>query len=256
MKNDLEQYKFTNGTKVTDWLDTLAPDDRERAIECVRQTIADRQPLNLLQVKIRMTEPRPEVPPEIAEELDKEKAPEPRTPEPAPAPAEPDFYHTHQPQPQPVTPAPSTQQRQHSHGWVGISVICLLLLCIAAFALNPSYNEHKQAMSDEITHAATQIIHEKLSGDSGFGSFGAIMGSMFGNMVVGNLIQSFLDVNLRYHNYVLFSTCTVQIKDESKTVSLGIFGKVITFDEGDIRKAMQSDTEDPDESSGFDLFSL
>lgn len=126
--------------------------------------------------------------------------------------------------------------------WIGAAVVAVMLIMAVS---NPSRDEHKQVVKQNITNGVEKGLSESENAvsDNPFKAFGSAMIKAFATPFV----NSALDNMLQYHNYMFWSTTTIELpvtdSDESsktRTVrtSLGIFGKVFTSDEDDIAKAI------------------
>lgn len=126
--------------------------------------------------------------------------------------------------------------------WIGAAVVAVMLIMAVS---NPSRDEHKQVVKQNITNGVEKGLSESenAASDNPFKAFGSAMIKAFATPFV----NSALDNMLQYHNYMFWSTTTIDLpvtdSDESsktRTVrtSLGIFGKVFTSDEDDIAKAI------------------
>ena len=134
---------------------------------------------------------------------------------------------------------PEKSNRKKVLTYVGIAVAILLLLMAIT---NPSKDEHRQVIKDHITAGFNRGLN---SGDnSGLASLASSMISA----LAGPVINSAIDNLLQYHNYVFWSTTTIDIPGagEQRT-SLGIFGKVFTSDEATIAEAVAKATGDKDD---------
>lgn len=149
------------------------------------------------------------------------------TSRPTPPPPPPPHVMEEQPQPtqQPAAPVPP-KKRNHAGLWLGIiAALILLLLAIT----NPSKDEHERVIMDKVT----TVLQEKAGGDNSL--FGVI-----GGMLAQMSLQPMLDDALTYHNYLLFSTTTVNLGAKEKKASIGILGKVFTGDEDQIAAAFDN----------------
>ena len=144
---------------------------------------------------------------------------------------------------------PEKSNRKKVLTYVGIAVAILLLIMAIT---NPSKDEHRQVIKDHITAG----LHGGLdaSDSSGLSSLALSMISA----LAGPVINSAIDNLLQYHNYVFWSTTTIDIPGagEQRT-SLGIFGKVFTSDEATIAEAVAKAVgeKNGDESSSSSAFS-
>ncbi|MBQ9439639.1 MAG: hypothetical protein IJU35_03500 [Paludibacteraceae bacterium] len=90
---------------------------------------------------------------------------------------------------------------------------------------------------DKIAHkdAIKHVVLNYTLGDDNTGLGGAL-----GSMFVGTAADIYLESNLIYHNYLIFSTCELPATESDKTVSYGVCNKIFTFDEDDIGNAISN----------------
>ena len=65
-----------------------------------------------------------------------------------------------------------------------------------------------------------------------------------GKGIVNKTIEVALNSKLEVNNYLLFNTTSVEMDDESKTLSLGMFGHVFTFDKEMLRDALEASAKE------------
>jgi hypothetical protein len=100
----------------------------------------------------------------------------------------------------------------------------LLILCIGAFATNPSSAEHKLILKDKMRQFMNAEIDKlKSENDNEFDQLGATFGAAIG----GAFTDKFVDENVVVDDYYLFSITNVRLDGKIKMVGVGIFGKVI-----------------------------
>lgn len=110
----------------------------------------------------------------------------------------------------------------------------IVLVCLGAFATNPTSVEHKLILKDKMReYLKTEIDKMQLENDNKFAALGASLGAAFGGVIV----DKFIDENVLVDDYFLFSITNVRWDGEMKTVGVGIFGKVILHP--DIDKKMK-----------------
>lgn len=151
-----------------------------------------------------------------------------------------------------TTPPPYQPEKSNSKKvftYVGIAVAILLLIMAIT---NPSKDEHRQVIKDHITAG----FNRGLSGNDNSGI--ASLASSMISALAGPVINSAIDNLLQYHNYVFWSTTTIDIPGagEQRT-SLGIFGKVFTSDEATIAEAVAKatgDKNDEEDSTSTTIF--
>ena len=141
-----------------------------------------------------------------------------------------------------VQPAPPAKKSMKMGTWIGAAVMALLLVMAMT---NPSIDTHKQIVKENITNGVEKGLSESDSDANGnpLQAFGTAMvkamATPFVNAAIDNMLQ--------YHNYLFWSTTTIDLPDtdtnevlKAKTVrtSFGIFGKVFTSDEDNVAKAI------------------
>jgi len=100
----------------------------------------------------------------------------------------------------------------------------ILLLCIGAFATNPSSAEHKLILKDKMRlFLNTEMDKLKTDNDNEYAQLGAAFGAALG----AAFTDKFIDNNVQVDDYYLFSVTNVFYEGKKNSVGLGIFGKVI-----------------------------
>ena len=120
----------------------------------------------------------------------------------------------------------------------------LLIVVIAMAKTVPDKKAHKKAMMK----AVTEYIDEE-SDERGFGK--NILTDI-GKGVVRSAASAAIDMKLKVDNYYLFNTTHINMNGEKKLLSVGILGKVITFDKEMLREALEKGdkaTEDTDKAT-------
>jgi len=121
----------------------------------------------------------------------------------------------------------------------------LLIVVIVGVALitNPTKARHKEVMHEAIEEASAEYMENHVEGTLG----GFINGFLSG--MASTLVKTAIDTQLNYHNYYLFSTCTMKLEGEQKLVSLGLFNQIITMDKGDVLEALGEMPSNGEENS-------
>lgn len=110
----------------------------------------------------------------------------------------------------------------------------IVLVCLGAFATNPTSVEHKLILKDKMReYLNTEIDKMQLENDNKFAALGASLGAVFGGVIA----DKFIDENVVVDDYYLFSITNVRWEGKIKMVGVGIFGKVILHP--DIDKKMK-----------------
>jgi len=114
--------------------------------------------------------------------------------------------------------------------WIVIVLLVAVLMAVTA----PGEEKHKEAMMQ----AVREYVDEEAT-NRGFGDNGI---TRLGKNVVVQAVKTALNSKLRFDNYYLFNMTHVNLDGESKVLSLGIFGKVFTFDKDMLRENLEEAT--------------
>ena len=95
----------------------------------------------------------------------------------------------------------------------------------------PDKKAHKEAMMEAVRAYVDDEAIEHGLGDN-------ILTDL-GKGIVNKTIEVALNSKLEVDNYFLFNTTHVELGDETKTLSLGVFGHVFTFDKEMLRDALE-----------------
>jgi hypothetical protein len=113
---------------------------------------------------------------------------------------------------------PTEEGTEKKNRYVGLIVFGFVLL--AMMSTNPSLEDHRQVVLDELG----KKISQNNSGDhasDGWEQFGIQLGESIGKIVLDRVVER--------ENYLLFSITTVQAGDAKKDIGFGILGKVWLF---------------------------
>lgn len=123
-------------------------------------------------------------------------------------------------------------KKSNHHGCLIISLIIFLGILLFLFITNPDKQEHKNAIKDKIVLAL-----DKQTVDNN--SIVRLGVHLVGKLFVNQLSDKLLDEMLEYHNYGIFSTCSVNLKEKPHTVSYGLVSHIFTANEDDIAKYLE-----------------
>lgn len=139
------------------------------------------------------------------------------------------------PTPQPEDGTPEPQRDGHKAlKWAGVGLLALLVLLGVT---RPNKAEHQQVINENLMKALAKSTQADDADPMAKGW------SMLGQMVARPLVNEMLTQMLDYHNYVFFSTTTIQVgKNKTITTSYGLLSKVFTSDEEKIASAVSSVT--------------
>ena len=110
-------------------------------------------------------------------------------------------------------------------------IVIVLLVGVLMYATAPAEEKHKEAMMK----AVREFIDEEAA-NRGFKDNGI---TRLGKNVVAQAVKTALNSKLKFDNYYLFNMTHVKLDGENKTLSLGIFGKVFTFDKDMLRENLE-----------------
>lgn len=134
-----------------------------------------------------------------------------------------------------VSNASLPPKRRGVLSWV---LLVLFGLFLAMVLTNPSKKAHRQVLKENITRALTKAV-----GGDGHGLFARGF-NMFDQLLAGPLVDEVLNEALEYHNYIIFSTTSVQTDKGNVTTSYGMFGKVLAADEEVIAQAINASNKE------------
>ena len=122
------------------------------------------------------------------------------------------------------------EKRSHTSWLIGI--IALLVILLLMVFTNPAKEVHENAIRHEVTEAINNI-----SATQGNDIFEQGL-NMISRIINQNIFDEALEQMLHYHNYGIFSTCTVGFDGRPHKVSFGFLGHVWTMNSDDIEKAI------------------
>lgn len=108
----------------------------------------------------------------------------------------------------------------------------LLIVVIAMAKTVPDKKAHKKAMMEAVKAYVDEEAENKGFGDNVL--------TDLGKGIVNKTIEVALNSKLEVNNYLIFNTTSVELDDESKTLSLGMFNHVFTFDKEMLRDALEA----------------
>lgn len=108
----------------------------------------------------------------------------------------------------------------------------LLIVVIAMVKTVPDKKAHKKAMMEAVKEYVDEEAENKGYGDNVL--------TDLGKGIVNKTIEVALNSKLEVNNYLIFNTTSVELDDESKTLSLGMFHHVFTFDKEMLRDALEA----------------
>ena len=118
-------------------------------------------------------------------------------------------------------------------------IIIILLVAVLAVMTRPDKQAHKEAMMKAVKEYVDEEACNQGFGDNIF--------TDLGKGVVNKVIEAALGTKLKVDDYYLFNTTHVNLNGESKTLSVGLFGHVFTFDKKMLRDALNEAAKSKDE---------
>lgn len=126
---------------------------------------------------------------------------------------------------------PGDKRGRHGTSWF-IGIIALLVILLLLVVTNPTKEAHGNAIRKELTEALDNMTTTRSDDifEQGLNMIGRMMGQHLFEEAIGQIIS--------YHNYGVFSTCTVGFDGRPHKVSFGCLGHVWTMNSEDIEKAV------------------
>lgn len=115
----------------------------------------------------------------------------------------------------------------------------LLIVVIAMVKTVPDKKAHKKAMMEAVKEYVDEEAEKKGFGDNVL--------TDLGKGIVNKTVEIALNSKLEVNNYLIFNTTSVELDDESKTLSLGMFNHVFTFDKEMLRNALEAAAKEKEE---------
>jgi outer membrane biosynthesis protein TonB len=115
-----------------------------------------------------------------------------------------------------------------------IIVLIFLMIAILMTLTRPDKEQHKEAMLKAIEEYVDEEAKNRL-GDNVL--------AKIGRDVVVKTAETALNSKLRENNYYLFNTTFVHLQGKDNTLSVGLFGMVLTFDKEMIREKLEEALE-------------
>ena len=109
-------------------------------------------------------------------------------------------------------------------------ILILLMVAVIMILTRPDKEQHKEAMLRAIEEYVEEESVDRL-GDN-------VLAKISKGVVV-KTAETALNSKLKENNYFIFNTTSVRLKGQDNTLSLGLFGKVITFDKEMIREKLE-----------------
>lgn len=132
--------------------------------------------------------------------------------------------------------------------------LLFLILIVGVVILMALTKPDKKAHKEAMMKAISEYVDDKAE-DSGLGS--NVLTDL-GKGLVRSTISLAMDLKLKLDDYFVANATHIRLNGEDKMLSLGLFGKVITFDKEMLRDALengdklkQKDLTDPDDKEAL-----
>jgi len=131
--------------------------------------------------------------------------------------------------PEPTHPAEPVKRPSCFKRLLLIFVFLIIALLIAMAISCPDEEKHKAIIKEKITLAL-----EKSAGRNAnlFGVGVGMVRSLMEEPIVDEIINDLID----FHNYVIFSSTTINTEGKDRNISYGAFGRVFTMNEDDLSR--------------------
>ena len=107
--------------------------------------------------------------------------------------------------------------------------IILIAIVVIAAITNPDKAMHREAVKDEVK----ELVRDEI-GDSDIESF-------FGKIIVGALLDTFVEQAITVDNYLVFSLSKMRIDNKDKVIGIGLFGHVfVSFNRDDLLEDLKN----------------
>ena len=137
-----------------------------------------------------------------------------------------------QPAAAPAEPAAVQKKPQGSSCLKRLFVGFLMLLAVLLVAMAvscPSEQAHKNKIKEKITLALEQSAQRNNN------LFGVGIG-LVRHLLTDEILDRVLDEMIDYHNYYIYSKCTINSDGKDKNISYGAFARVFTMNEDDLSR--------------------
>lgn len=139
-----------------------------------------------------------------------------------------------QPAAAPVEPAAAIEKKKPQGSSclkrMFVGFLFLLVVLLVAMAVScPSEQAHKNKIKEKITLALEQSAQRNNN------LFGVGIGLVH-HLLTDEILDRVLDEMVDYHNYYVFSKCTINSDGKDKNISYGAFARVFTMNEDDLSR--------------------
>ena len=119
-------------------------------------------------------------------------------------------------------------------------VVILLLVAVLMTLTVPDKQAHKEAMMKAVDEYVSEEAESR---------FGDNVLTNIGKNVAVKTIELAMNSKLEVHNYLLWNTTSVHLKDKDQLLSVGLFGHVFTFDKEMLREKLEESLKAKEEAA-------
>lgn len=119
-----------------------------------------------------------------------------------------------------------------------LTLLLVVAVLAGAFVTNPSKERHQEVIRAAVEEASAEYVSNHTSD-----TMERLLGGLLSGIAT-SVINTAINAQLHYHNYYLFSTCTMKVEGAQKVVSLGLFNQIVTMDKDDVLKALGEEADD------------
>ena len=117
-----------------------------------------------------------------------------------------------------------------------LTIVIILLVAVLMTQMVPDKAAHKEAMMEAIREYVDEEVDSKGLGDNAL--------TQLGKNIVSKTVEVSLNSKLELSNYYIFNTTHINQGGKDRTLSLGMFGHVFTFDKKMLREALEQAAEE------------
>ena len=114
-----------------------------------------------------------------------------------------------------------------------LGLVCVIVIAAAMVVTCPDKNAHMDAIRNEFSMAIDDIMADNVKSEGDNAAYQVV------KSLALPLLETAWKNKLDYRNYFVLSTTAVKDEGEKKTVSIGVFGHVFTFDRKDVVKEFE-----------------
>ena len=114
-----------------------------------------------------------------------------------------------------------------------LGLFCVIVIAAAMVVTCPDKNAHMDAIRNEFSMAIDDIMADDVKSEGANAAYQVV------KSLALPLLETVWKNKLDYSNYFVLSTTAVKDEGEKKTISIGVFGHVFTFDREDVVKEFE-----------------